>query len=344
MTINRWPMMKITTMVQVVNTLDAQGESPIATQVVARWAPTAAPPRYWRASANFLFQVELAGQACYLRFNHADERPFRLLEAEMAYLQHLTQAGLTVAQPIPSQAGNLIEAVETPSGLFYATLFEGLTGQQFEIEQLTLPMFQQWGQALGALHAASQGYRATGRLGWQYQLATVARNLPREEKATRRLLGRIERELETMRMVNENYGIIHFDFEQDNLVWQDGRIAMLDFDDCAWSWFVADIAYALRELFADDATQVDLNRPEVVAFVKGYRLAKPLRDADLRRIPLFLWMHHLIMYIRLQRALVAEDTANEPAWAQDLRAKLTAKVERYRDQFAAAPSGLLAAG
>lgn len=335
-------MMKITTMVQVVNTVDAHGESPIATQLAARWAPTASTPRYWRASANFLFQFEAAEQAYYLRFNHADERTPRFLQAELAYLQHLAKAGLAVAQPIPSQHGNLIESVETAHGLFHAVVFERLAGQQFETDQLSLPMFRQWGQALGTLHATSQGYRAPGRPVWQQQLATVARNLPRDEKATRRLLGRIEHELETMRVVNDNYGIIHFDFEQDNLVWQDGRIGMFDFDDCAWSWFLADVAYALRDLFADDAAQVDLNRPEFVAFVEGYRTVKPLRDAELRRIPLFLWMHHLIMYIRLQRALATEGAIDEPEWAQNLRAKLTAKVERYRASFAAATSSLVA--
>ena len=229
-------------MVGVVNTLNEQWESPIANQLVARWGSIDHAPRYWRASANFLFQFEADQRPCYLRFNHADERTPRFLQAELAYLQHLAKAGLAVAQPIPSQHGNLIESVESAHGLFHAVVFERLAGQQFKTDQLSLPMFRQWGQALGTLHATSQGYRAPGRPVWQQQLATVARNLPRDEKATRRLLGRIERELETMRVVNENYGIIHFDFEQDNLIWQDGRIGMIDFDDCAWSWFVADVA------------------------------------------------------------------------------------------------------
>ena len=44
----------------------------------------------------------------------------------------------------------------------------------------------------------------------------------------------------------DRYGLIHFDFELDNLYWRDQTIGMLDFDDCAHYWYAADIAFWLK--------------------------------------------------------------------------------------------------
>ena len=38
------------------------------------------------------------------------------------------------------------------------------------------------------------------------------------------------------------YGMIHGDFELDNLAWVDDTPTSFDFDDAARSWFVADVA------------------------------------------------------------------------------------------------------
>jgi Ser/Thr protein kinase RdoA (MazF antagonist) len=69
---------------------------------------------------------------------------------------------------------------------------------------------------------------------------------------------------------------------------------VIDFDDCAHNWHVADIACALRDLFDDRASRVDLGNLLLAAFVSGCRSARPLDGTELARLPLFMLMSNLI--------------------------------------------------
>jgi predicted nucleic acid-binding protein len=67
---------------------------------------------------------------------------------------------------------------------------------------------------------------------------------------------------------------------------------ILDLDDCAFYWFEADIAFALRDLFEDSIDKVDFQDQRLSAFLRGYRREIQISDAAVSRIPLFLRMDH----------------------------------------------------
>jgi Phosphotransferase enzyme family len=45
-----------------------------------------------------------------------------------------------------------------------------------------------------------------------------------------------------------HWGVVHGDFELDNMAWAGSRSIAYDFDEAAVSWFAADIACAVRDL------------------------------------------------------------------------------------------------
>ncbi len=131
----------------------------------------------------------------------------------------------------------------------------------------------------------------------------------------------------------DSFGLIHFDFELDNLLWQEERPWIIDFDSCAWCWYAADIAFALRDLFADRADRVDQSDPRFLSFVEGYRQARQIAQAELDRIPLFLRLHNMITYAGLQRSLEGGSRPDDPDWLAALRKKLMQKQDAYRQGF-----------
>lgn len=48
---------------------------------------------------------------------------------------------------------------------------------------------------------------------------------------------------------------------------------LIDYDDCATHWYVADIEYALR-----DAGELNVHSPNIQKFIEGYRQQTPLND------------------------------------------------------------------
>jgi Ser/Thr protein kinase RdoA (MazF antagonist) len=256
------------------------------------------------------------------------------MEAELAFLQHLAARGVPVAPPIRSLAGRLVESTATPLGVFHAAVFELLPGQQFDIGDLSLTQWARWGGALGALHQAAEGYTGAGRPTIHDHLHMLAQQLPAHENAARQLLALLERQVAELPAGTQTFGLIHYDFELDNLLWDDQRVSIVDFDDCAGYWFVADIAFALRDLFDDQAEQIDLADVRFQAFVAGYRELRSVTDAELGRLPLFLRIHNLVSFAKLLRAADIDDAHAAPAWVADLQAKLVRKAQTYRESFA----------
>jgi Ser/Thr protein kinase RdoA (MazF antagonist) len=164
------------------------------------------------------------------------------------------------------------------------------------------------------------------------QLRMAGRQLPVHEAAARRTLVLLEQQVATLPANEHTFGLIHYDFELDNLLWGD-QVRIVDFDDCAWYCFVADIAFALRDLFDDQAENIDMTDERFRAFITGYRLVRMVTDEELGRLPLFLRLHNLLTFVKLLRASDSRDEAGTPAWVTDLQAKLMRKAQSYRDGF-----------
>ena len=327
-------MMKLGTMQALTGTVNEKWKSAIADQIVSCWEHDKGTARYFRASANFQFVFQRAGAQYFLRFNHSTERSVDRIRAEVDYINYLSSKGLVVAKPVSSIAGHFVESVSTSQGIFHAVVFEGLAGEQFEeMEELTPEIFMRWGQALGELHQAAKGYKARARPTWQDHLAMVSEYLPATEQSARSALSELQEQLTGLSMNEGNYGLIHFDFELDNIVWNGDKVGIVDFDDSAEYWFVADIAFALRDLLCGSAENVELQNESFQNFVAGYRQAKQVTQQDLELVPMFLRLHNLITFAKLHRAVGIPETAGEPVWLEQLRNKLILKMQIYRDGF-----------
>src|SRR5947209_3292741 len=115
--------------------------------------------------------------------------------------------------------------------------------------------------------------------------------------------------------------------------WLDGVPGVFDFDDCAHYWFVADVAYALRDVYDDRIERIDLADPLFRAFVAGYRSTRPLSDDHLHLLPVFVRAHNVYWSARLHRSVADGAIPGESQWTTDLRRRLVTVVDRFRDGF-----------
>ena len=89
----------------------------------------------------------------------------------------------------------------------------------------------------------------------------------------------------------DRFGLIHADMRLANLLVEDDTLKLLDFDDCAYSWHLFDLAASLSFIEA---------RPDLVeliaAWLEGYRTVPtscPLAGMDLAVIPSLIMMRRL---------------------------------------------------
>ncbi len=326
-------MMKLSTMYAIDHLTNPNWENPVATQILQHWEHDIASIQFFRSSANFVYTFRKEGKPYFLRFASNSDRTREIVEAEVDILNWVIKKGMIVASPVKSKNGNFVETVVMNEGTFHAVVFTALQGTQMEIEDLTDAQFQEWGATLGKLHTVTQTYQGSEvskRRTWKECLEWMKISLSKDDVVVRTELDQIASSLNELPMTQNNYGLIHFDFELDNLCWQEQTIGMLDFDDCSYLWYVADIAFALRDLFKEN---VDLQNNNFLAFVRGYREQYLLDDALLSYLPLFIRFAKLLEYTKLVRSVDIPDSSTYPEWLRGLRLKLTQRMDSYRASF-----------
>jgi Ser/Thr protein kinase RdoA (MazF antagonist) len=311
-------------------TVDDQQHSPIADQIVSRWMLQPVEVRFVRASANFVCLAQTRHRQGYLRFNLLEQRPKTLINGEMNYLLTLKHKGIRMVGYIPSLIGQQVEKIKTELGTFSAVMFKVMPGEHLALERLDLISFGRWGRLLGEVHQIIEQSTMKDRPTWADHIDQTRQELPPTETAVLAELEAINEKLQSLPQDQASYGVIHYDFELDNLLWHQDQPGIIDCDHCAYYWFVADIAYALRDLFDDRADHVDLTDERFRAFVNGYRSVRTMSEDELQLIPLLLRLHNLVSMGRLYASLGAGPADDEPQWMTDLRQKFHNKLAYYR--------------
>ena len=268
---------------------------PVADAAASLWGLPPGSARWWRSSACHVF----ASGAGYLRLVPAEVRSASSFAAIAKLMADLAGRGLRVVAPLPSVDGRLTETVETPLGEMHAMLLAAAPGEQIDVDDLTPDLVRSWGAALAHLHDASPGRDLERDLGLFGELSELD-----DRELAEDLLGRLAR------VPRDDIGLVHGDFELDNLAWSGGNPTAFDFDDAAVSWRAADVAIAVRDLGDRDA------------FIAGYRTVRPL---DVRHLGLFARAQAASSMVRAQQALV--DAGDALPGLQD---KLRQHIDRQR--------------
>ena len=96
----RMAMMKMTTMKKLVDTLNKNYESPIATEIAGYWGYDEGSVREHRISANAVFRFKKSGEDYFLRFIPPSERTFEYIKAEIDLLYFVSDRGISIAEPV----------------------------------------------------------------------------------------------------------------------------------------------------------------------------------------------------------------------------------------------------
>lgn len=292
--------------------------------------------KYFRISSNAVYPFKSDGRVCFLRFAPVSEKDPVQVTGELEFIEYLKRSGYNAPAVIPSVAGRLLEIVKTPWGEYEAAAFEGVPGRQLDGLEPDEAVICGYGRALGRLHRLSAGYspKLHKRWSWRDALAWVLDILsgfPNEEAAVREA-GLLEEFFSKLTAEDENYGLIHYDFELDNVFFEKEKLEyhIIDFDDAMYHWYAMDIEQALDSLTEDMALQEAKHFRK--CFIEGYRSQFDFTDEMLALFPVFRRFANLYGYARIIRS-TREIWENEPEWMRALRNHLEMLRERRATHF-----------
>ncbi len=320
-------MMRLSLMREVFKTVNEDWDCPFASALVKTWNNDRGRVKMYRASANFICFMWDKDTEYVARFNSSTEKKLSRLEGEIALINYLAEKKIPVARPVPSNSNKFIEEACTEYGTFFMSVFEKVHGRQRDIRELDQNGFFVWGKALGSLHRVCRDIpKHIGILRPSHEglFESLARDYPSEDETELKEIEHIRRWMKGLDKDKNNYGMIHYDFELDNIIWNNKTPYIIDFDDSIYSWYVADIAYALRDL-TDEGEKLNISDTRFCRFIDGYKSECDISNKELEQLPGFYRLHHFISYKIIERSLDLETGEDNPEWMNRLIEKLMRK-------------------
>ncbi len=291
---------------------------------------------YFRISSNAVYWCRNQGNTFFLRFASAEEKSKESILAELDFLRFLRNSGYPAVDTILSKAGNELEEVNTPWGTYYAVAFVKAPGKQISEMPLTDEIIFGLGKSLGKLHKLSSEYKPANnkRNDWKEKIEwmeDVLSNFP-DEIAAKSEIYMLKDYFSNLPVTKENFGLIHYDFEPDNVFYDEVTKTYnpIDFDDAMYHWYALDIQTSTDEITED--MQEEQIESSINQFIKGYRCEYDISHDMLKLLPVFRRYANLYGYVRLILS-IREKWNNEPEWMVNLRIRLEDLLNRRKCSF-----------
>ncbi|MBD3920439.1 phosphotransferase [Paenibacillus sp. PR3] len=292
--------------------------------------------QYYRISSNAIYPFRREGAVQLLRFAPIAEKRKENVEAELAFIANLRTEGYGVMEAVKSKRGEELIEVRTPWGDYYASVFKRVPGVQIGKTELRDGIVFSHGQALGRLHKLSSHYEPMGSKRWCYEdvLMWIEEELAEfpQETAALREAERLRVYFAQVPKTVRNYGLVHYDFEYDNVFYDEATSSCyaIDFDDAMYHWYAMDIEQALDSL-KDCIPEESYERKKQI-FIDGYQSEHELAEGFEAIVPACRRFANLYGYVRVLRS-VAEQWENEPEWMVRLRERLERSMVGKASQF-----------
>lgn len=285
---------------------------------------------YFRVSSNAIYPYRSKGEVRYLRLTPVEEKLQKNLTGEMEFIQYLMENKYPALEPIKSKSGESFLQLDTPWGNYFASSFRGVKGKQIDRTDKSNAIMYEYGKTLGTLHSLSAQYTPNIKK-WDHMealewMAGVLNEYKAPECAFIEL-ARIKEDLGKLPIDADNYGLIHYDFEFDNVFYNAGTqsCSVIDFDDGMYHWYALDIVQALECM--EDELSGEACEVAKEEFLKGYRFSHCLTEEMQESYPYMSRFTNLYGYARLIRC-VAETFDVEPDWMTELRSDLNTVISK----------------
>jgi Ser/Thr protein kinase RdoA (MazF antagonist) len=310
---------------------------PLVMKILSRWhydEDSLEILEQYRISSNAVYPFLSNGNVQLLRFYPVSEKPQNSGLAEISFLNYLKESQYPSLRLVPSLHSSDHETIEEAGEEYFACVFEKVPGISIDSHPIRRNIANAAGKALGDLHNLSALY-APDIPRWSYSdVLSYCRQIfhdAGDQDLPILEADFIEKLLNVLPKSKERYGLIHFDFERDNLFYcQDSNTChVIDFDDAMYHFFAVDVERAI-----DDITEDDEERAELIEqwFLDGYRSVRPMSDDEIAMFPLFKRFSNLYGYARILRVL-QEPPASDADWMQELYDHLNDLLKERSEDF-----------
>jgi Ser/Thr protein kinase RdoA (MazF antagonist) len=265
------------------------------------------PMRLLSLSENATYLAE-DDEPIVLRVHRPGYHTLAAIHSELAWMTALrTETPVITPELICAADGSDVVAAEVGGEILHVDAVSFVPGCTAE-EDPDAVGFDELGRLTAIMHEHSRNWSApAGFTRFRWDLETILgpdarwgnwRLAPGLTEQDRTWIGRAADEI-TVRLTEfgcapDRFGLIHADLRLANLMVNPsapgGGITVIDFDDCGWSWYLADLGAAVS--FIEDTTS---GERIIAEWLTGYFDVGTIADDHLELIPAFVMMRRIML-------------------------------------------------
>ncbi len=281
---------------------DADGVDPlpgdIVDDAVGRFGLAGAEVRFVRHGENTTYAVTGdGGRRFALRINRPGYQTPDAVRSELAWMDSLRASGVRTPVAIAGSDGDQLQVATGAGGSRTAVMFEWIDGVPLSTVGEVEP-WAQLGELMARIHLQSLAWEPPPwftRPAWDAEALVgddprwgppdpEGRFAPEDRAALEACRAVVRERMGAIGTGRDRFGLIHSDLGFENvLVLGDGTVAIIDFDDSGYSWYLHDLSVAL---YPHQGTDGFDDRRD--ALVSGYRRVRELPDETLAELSTFL--------------------------------------------------------
>ena len=270
---------------------------------------------------NATLKVEATdGRLFALRINTNSPRTPENLRAEIAFVRFLAEDGrVKVPHPIENSDGDFYTSIpHAASGrMFHCVLYSWILGEELEDEP-TDEQLAALGAAMATMHIVAPGFtlpegsalpKFDDPLWWTEDFLLSEKSVLDVEakELIAQALSAIKSGVSKF-YLNATPGVIHADMHGGNVLWHDGGLSVIDFDDCGLGLPIQDFATAL---YYFDTPEQD------GAFKAGYQSVAPIPECSEKEMKMFFLQRRVVLLNYLYETSNLEHKSMIPEYQEE---------------------------
>ena len=258
-------------------------------------------------SENATYQVLPLDRApLVLRINRPGYHPLSHIASELQWVRALCrETCVKTAEPIAGKDGEFIQhlwhpSVPEPRNCVMMSFLQGTEPD----DENRIAAFALLGETTARLHLHAASWKPATpvkRHRWDFSAMLGPRPLwgnwqdglamtPAKESHLNRVVAALRPRIDAIGESRARFGLIHADLRAANILVHHGEVAVIDFDDCGFSWYIYDLAAALSflEMHADLPAYID-------AWLTSYQKIRKLSRAEISAIDSFVMLRRILL-------------------------------------------------
>lgn len=206
-------------------------------------------------SDGILYSYDLGKEKIVIKilaFPEHEQDKLTSFETRVKFANYLGENGINLSYPILNQNGNIYETCYDNKHIYTAYVMNYFSGRTLENDDLTDELVHDWGKIIGKSHKVTKLFQDKVDVSnFSYKDEISFFHNWCKEPTVKSAWKEIENYLYVLPKGRDDYGFIHNDNHQRNVLYVDGNLTLIDFDCSGCQFFIQDITTPVQGLMFD---------------------------------------------------------------------------------------------